>query len=681
MAVWNRRSREDRLAARIVEELSKGAGSLAGSPYAGAQTQSVGPMVPQVTPAMLEVFGAISPMLRDYDTFSGPFAPAPPLLPAPIDPLLPATGRPLPRKYEYQVAINLNLTQTEVPYTILRSLAQQCDMVHRAIQIRIADITKQSWSFTLTDQCINGIMESQGVSHAKAARLGRERYGEEISRLAQFWENPYLASGRGWVEWITEALWQVLVFDQLCIYPRYTVGRDLKGLDVIDAATIKLLLDVRGDIPHPPAPAFQQILWGFPRGEFAASPDSDVEAEFFTGLARGIGPTDQLAVYVHNRRTWSPYGFSPVEQAIPAATFYLNRQNWMASEYRDGSTPRTWMRSSSKMDLRDLAPYERILNDRLAGQNAERHRVKLLPEGFDPVPMPSLEDVFKPDLDEWAVKKIAAIFGVSPSQLGVIARAGLGGGKGAQEGEAENSETVSLRPLENFIVEFVNGCCRRFLGADPNVTFSLEDTRSAMAEATQAEAYQKSLFSGWDTLNDIRGATGQPLYDMPEADEPFIVAGNTVTFLKGMLDAQLAPPPPTIGGSHVGESAANPVRKPEEGAQAPSQVEGGASHAEAPSRGGAGSQGEGGQGPEGGGPAAKALVAEPFLLEIREGDEAEATILEISDPDKAAEARRYVRFSSQPRSRPFRFEFLSEPEAAALKAALAADARRPVHAY
>ena len=54
---------------------------------------------------------------------------------------------------------------------------------------------------------------------------------------------------------------------------------------------------------------------------------------------------------------------------------------------------------------------------------------------------------------------------------------------------------------------------------------------------SKAKAYQTSLSSAQMTLNDVRGELGLPLYDMPEADEPFILgAGGAPTFLKGQLE-------------------------------------------------------------------------------------------------------------------------------------------------
>ena len=539
MALFQRKNKIT-LAAEIVAEMQKA--GMASTPLGGGAYNSayaanemstagqgivttIGQAVPMPRPGFVEGGGGFGAML----------GPAAPLLPAPIDVVLDDSGRALPRKYEYQTAINLNLTQTEVPFQVLNSLAEQCDVIHRAIEIRVGDIVKQQPSWTLSDQAIASIMEEQNCSHAKAALIGRDLYGDEINRLNEFWQNPYVASDRTFSEWMTESLWQIFTYDQWCVYPRYNFKGNVLGFDVIDAPTIKILLNNRGDIPSPPEPAYQQVLWGFPRGEFIASPEAD--GEFYSGTGRDKEYlTDQMSVFIKNRRTWSPYGYSPVEEAIPAASLYLNRQAWMNSEYQNGSMPMTFMKTNSQeLDIHKLAEFERILNGRLTGNTAERHRIKVLPDGFDPVAMPEMADRFKSDYDEYIIKRVASIFGVSPAALGVVAKAGLGGGKGAQEGEAENVESVSTKPMEDYVVSVINSLSRRYLGADKNVTFVLNDRKGAREEMDRSKALQTALFSGQKTLNDVQGELGQNLYDMPEADEPFIVAGNAIQFLKGML--------------------------------------------------------------------------------------------------------------------------------------------------
>ena len=544
MALFRRKDKTLEMAKAIVAELEKGANV---GPYANVgYAQSAAQMTQNMTPGtQIQVAGEAVAMPRPGGGFGAILGPSAPLLPAPLDPTLDESGRAVPRKYEYQISQNINITQTLVPYQVLKALVEQCDIIHRCVEIRVSEISKMDWSFTLSNSAITEIMQEENCSHAKAAKIGRERYGEEIARLSDFWENPYVATDRSMVEWMTEALWQVFTFDQLCIYPRYSIGSKLDakagdkvypiGFDVIDAPTIKILLDNRGDIPHPPLPAFQQILWGFPRGEFTASPDTEAQ-NLYSGAGRsGQFITDQMFVSVKNRRTWTVYGYSPVEQAIPAATLYLNRQRWMNAEYQEGVSPKTWMKSNSmEYDPVKMAALERVLNDKLAGSTAERHRVKLLPDGFHPIDMASEAEKYKPEYDEFIIKRIASCFGVSPTALGVLPRSGLGG-SGEHKGQQDAVDAVSQRPMEAYVVEFINALSRRFLGMSKAVTFNLNDESNSADEAAKASAFKTALESGQMTLNDVRGDLGLPLYDMAEADEPFIVTSQGPQFLKGSL--------------------------------------------------------------------------------------------------------------------------------------------------
>jgi hypothetical protein len=191
---------------------------------------------------------------------------------------------------------------------------------------------------------------------------------------------------------------------------------------------------------------------------------------------------------------------------------------------------------SDKIDIKNISAWNRILNDRLNGQTGQRQQMQYIPEGSKVTFAPTNEMRYKSDLDEYVIKRIAAIFGVSPQTLGVIPHAGMGGGKGAQEGEAENAESISQKPMLNFLTDMMNSCSRRWLGADQNVTAVFNDVDTgSQGDLLSAQSSQISLFSGQVTLNDIQEANGRPSYEMPEADEPFIVTGNTIQFLNGLL--------------------------------------------------------------------------------------------------------------------------------------------------
>jgi Phage portal protein len=561
MAFWNRKADDkpvvdqEQLAKVIAEEIQKAMNPYAAaggsvvssmpgfqSGYAGGGGQNL--LQTPGTPAM--------PLPRPADAFGSQLGPAMPYLPAPLDPVFDDTGRALPRKYQYEVAWNLNLDENQAPWAVLKALSEQCDIIHRCIEVRSAEIAGKALSFTVSDQAIAKIMQEQNVGHAKANQIAREQYGEAIDDSLQFWENPYVHGDRTWSEWITEVCWQHFVFDGIPIYPRYNLGKEVIGFEIIDASTIKALLDNRGDIPHPPAPAFQQVLWGFPRGEYQASPNND--GEFFINAGQNDEYIrDQLAYFVKNRRTWSPYGYSPVEQAIPMASIYLDRQNWLKQEYAAGTMPSTFMKTDSdELDHLKLAALERVMNDQLAGSNAERHRVKMLPKSFDPVFAPTIDERYKSEYDEFIIKRVAACFGVQPTQLGIIPRTGLGG-RGQQEGERDQAELMNKQPTEQFFLDMVNSLNHRFRGIDRSVTAVFEDQDTAENEQKKAQSLQVSLYSGQKTLNDVRSENGEPLYDMPEADEPFIVAGNAITFLKGLLETDES-------GETVGQTAEAPAQ-------------------------------------------------------------------------------------------------------------------------
>jgi hypothetical protein len=68
------------------------------------------------------------------------------------------------------------------------------------------------------------------------------------------------------------------------------------------------------------------------------------------------------------------------------------------------------------------------------------------------------------------------------------------------------------------------------------VTFNLNDESNSGDEQMKATAFKTSLDSGQMTLNDVRGDLGLPLYDMAEADEPFVMTGTGPVFLKGSLE-------------------------------------------------------------------------------------------------------------------------------------------------
>jgi hypothetical protein len=469
-----------------------------------------------------------------------------PITPGAINPIDPATGRPMPRRYEYQVAQNINITETRlVPFKTLRAAADQIDILRRCIEVTKSKLTGLDWDIVLGSDASEKIVAEIGGDHVRAMAQARENFTEEINRLRTFWENPDRANGLTWTDWLMTLAEEVLVIDAWAVYPQPSVGGDLYGFQILDGSTIKPLIDDRGMRPMPPNAAYQQILYGFPRSEFAAN-DDDPKAD-------GEFTSDDLAYMVRNRRSISVYGFSPVERALPLADIYLRRQQWLRAEYTDGVLPELMFTTDedwgNNPDL--LRAYENILNDDLAGQTEQRKRARLLPKGLSPVVNEGYGEKFKDTLDDYLITSICGHFGVQPAEIGFAPKGGLGGA-GFEEGRAETAEALGIQPLANWISKMVTNLSYTYLGMPRELEFRLM-TSKRMDNESSARKAQIEVTSAGKTINERRSELGLPLLDTPQADMPILVAGADIFLFSpdGIINAKEVTTAPTLEGENA----------------------------------------------------------------------------------------------------------------------------------
>ena len=461
---------------------------------------------------------------RDPQMANVPFTPGIPIVPGAINPVR-TDGRPDPRRYEFQVAQNLNVTPTRlVPFSVLRAAGDQIDILRRCIEVIKQKMVGLEWDIVLSQGAVEKVMAETGEkTYARAMVSAKEKFQDDLSRLKQFWETPDVANGLVFSDWLNMALEEVLVLDALAVWPQRTVGGDLNGLQILDGSTIKPLIDDRGMRPASPNPAFQQILYGFPRSEFAAPTESE-EAD-------GEFSSDELAYIVKNRRTNTVYGFSPTERALTLADIYLRRQQWLRAEYTDGVLPDLMFKTDANFgnspDL--LRAYENIINDDLGGQTEQRKKARILPAGLEPVQFDGYGEKFKDVLDEYLVNSICGHFGVLPSEIGFNPKSGLGGA-GMQEGQAQSSEVIGVLPLAGWLGRQLSQLSYVFLGMPRELEFTFMPSKrhddAAMAGSTDVK-----IKNGGLTINEARSEAGMPLIDAPEADQPLIVLPTGAFFI------------------------------------------------------------------------------------------------------------------------------------------------------
>lgn len=476
-----------------------------------------------------QVTGVMNPLPRTDPMVA--FGPGVPLIPAPLDPVRQDSGRPEPRLTEYQVSTNIpGITDRLVPWKVLRDAAGVGGLARRCIEIRKNEVATLDWTITIEQGAAEKTQaENPGMSRAEIeAELGR-RLGPEIARCTRFWEEPNPREGENFGEWISKLLEEHLVLDAIAIYPRLTFGGDLYALEITDGSTWKVLRDNTGGRPQPPQPAYQQILWGFPRGEFLA--DTDDQGAILNGYQ-----SDKLIYKRRNVRTFTQYGYSAVEQALEDIDVWLRRRKWIRDEYTEGTLPTGLLENSGATGwtAEQTLEYERALNDAMSGATAERHRLRILPPGLKPWTNDDVAEKYKPEYDLYLIKQIAAHFDVTIAELGFTEAGGLGS-TGWHEGQADVQHRKATLPTLRWLQQLLTSISRKHLGMPPELEFrflGLEEEDEAAAD----QVAQQRLQWGRMTLNEDRDRLGQPRYPFAEADMPMVMTTRGIVFLEGAAD-------------------------------------------------------------------------------------------------------------------------------------------------
>lgn len=474
----------------------------------------------------------------------GNFGPLTPLVPAPLDPVRPDTKRPDPRLTQYPVGWNIELDPNRLlSWETLRGAAEYIDIIRAAIEVRKRHLRELNWSFRITKDAVAEAREAKGDGKASDEDIEKElrqEHSATIKRLTTFLRNPWRQQGLTFGTWLNNLMENYIVYDARVVHPAVSYGGEVLGLEIIDPTTIKPLIDDRGGRPASPYPAYQQILYGFPRGEWTADVEEVDNGDGTATVVMNDGyASDQLGYFVENVRSHTPYGFSDVEQALIAAKVYLARQGWMLAEYTEGSTPDTWLfpqinnasglQANVSMTPTERNEFENALNAELSGQTGERKKIRLAPPGMTAMQMTQEAERYKPEYDLFLIKTVLKHLGVTATELGFSESQGLGA-SGLHEGQEAVTGRVGTRPDVAIVEEMINEMACRWLGCPDAIefAFSVDEQEDAAAD----DALETSqLVTGRRTLNELRRKNGQAPYDFPEADRPMFVQGATAVMV------------------------------------------------------------------------------------------------------------------------------------------------------
>jgi hypothetical protein len=495
-----------------------------------------------------------TPLPRPPQWATDPFGPGQPLRPSPINARRPQTGRAEPRLFELPISTNLNVgTAPFVPWRVLSDAADM-PLFRKCIQRR-KSICELGFTVSVDPKAVAREAAVTGQATKDIESALRSKYMPEISRISDWMETPDRKNGYDWEQWSSQLMENRLVYDATVVYPRQTYGGQLFALEVIDGSTIKPLLDEYGGRPMPDAPFAQQVLYGFPRGEFAADVAFDENGN--TVVPGGL-TSDQLLYERTIIRPKTPYGMSATEIALLDGILWMRRMGWLLAEYDEGVTGAMLeVGAEVEWTIQQWLDYSRALNDRLSGNTAERMRYSMLPPGTKAVLPEEIAERYKPDMDLFLVKLIAGDYGLPASEVGFTETGALGAS--FHEGEEDIFYRQTRLPDSNWLGKIATRLAVRQLRMPPVLrvqVLGMESEDEAAADSVAASQVNGAR----STLNEDRARRGLPPYPFPEADKPMLITPRGVVFIEGA--AQAAP-----AGTLIGPAQAPPQGAPQQGGQ------------------------------------------------------------------------------------------------------------------
>jgi len=363
----------------------------------------------------------------------------------PSKPIAPVTDQVEGRRFDYPTGYNLNYTPRSgeaLSFEDLRALADNCDILRSVIETRKDQIEALEWNVRVLPEAANGVANDE--QKARIAKIKNFLYSPDK-------ENSFAG-------WIRQILEDMFVIDAVCLYKRRSVAGDLYALEVVDGATMKLLIDDTGRTPLAPQPAYQQVLNGVVAADYSK---------------------DEMIYLKHNPRSHKVYGYSHVEQVMITVNILIRRALYQLEYYREGSQPDAFIGLPKEWNQEQIVAFQRHFDAMLAGNLASRRRLRFMPGEFkyQESKAPPLKD----DYDEFLARIICYVFSVSPEPF--VSQVNRATAESSQARAVEEG----LLPLKRYVSGLINRVIREDFNSS-DLEFVWQDARRQSAsEAAQID--------------------------------------------------------------------------------------------------------------------------------------------------------------------------------------------------
>jgi HK97 family phage portal protein len=375
------------------------------------------------------------------------------------------------RVWDFPVGYNTIYTPRSyepISFHELRALADHHDITRLAIETRKDQIEKLNW-----------VIRSRNERRPAPDALHR------INKLTEFWRKP--DGDQPFATWLRELLEDVLVLDAPALELRRNRAGKIIGLDAVDGATIKVLIDETGRRPQPPAPAYEQIIHGRPWR---------------------LLTSEQLLYLPRNKRPHKAYGFGPCEQIVMTINIGLRRQLMQLQHFTEGNVPPGLLNAPDGWNAEQIRQFQEWFDSILAGNTGPRTRLIWAPTGakyqaFKEAP-------YKDEFDEWLARIVCYAFSLPPTAFTQQVN------RATAQSAQETALDEGLAPLSSWVKRLVDGVIQDRMG-HADLEFIWSDARSTDPK-DQASILDIYVKDGVYTLIEARDVLG--LAPVPGGDQP-----------------------------------------------------------------------------------------------------------------------------------------------------------------
>lgn len=399
-------------------------GNLAETIQAAAFLANAGRSSSRQNPSLNSADASLAP--GDYPAFNfGGFM-------SPANPVLPIEPEVAPRQFQYAPGVNLRFIPRMgyglLDFATLRSLSYAC----KEIRLNVEKVKST----------IRGIEHEITVDKKTVTVMGADYSIDPkiVADVQKFWEKP--DGKHDFDDWVNMALEELLVTDALCIYPE-PFGR--KRVRLVDGTTIRPTTSYQGEIPDPPAPAYIQVLYGYPRWWCTA---------------------DRMYYLPMRGTVNSPYGTSPIEYIIQTMLAAIKKDSSLLANFTEGNVPAAFAGLPSTWTPEQIQAFTEWYNTIIQGDNARRFKLMFIPHDSGGLPVQNLnaDDINQTALSEFLMTIACWAYGNDKTEFGIISGQGLGG-KGAMQGGENAQVRGMIQVYTRFLSRLINAINRDYLGA------------------------------------------------------------------------------------------------------------------------------------------------------------------------------------------------------------------------